>query len=104
MNFTGSTHLPAELWLQIFETLDNATESDYSCRHRWFQPRYDVLLDQCRGLRQIHVAIALVCKAWHTLITPRLYRHVVLGLKFTNVYPEHVVGMWIFRTVKPMAS
>jgi hypothetical protein len=88
----GPACLPAELWLHVFEALDS-TRDLYSHQHSWFQPRYDVLIDLCQEARRMHVAIALVCREWHELIRPRLFREVVLGTNYVNSYPQHVAGV-----------
>jgi hypothetical protein len=89
---SGLACLPAELWLHVFEALDS-TRDLYSHQHSWFQPRYEVLIDCCQEARRMHVAIALVCREWHELIRPRLFREVVLGANYVNSYPQHVEGV-----------
>ncbi|KAJ7726368.1 hypothetical protein B0H16DRAFT_267931 [Mycena metata] len=89
MNANHET-LPAELWLEIFEHLE---ERSYSALYTPFQPS-----DTARDVKSAYSAVVLVCRNWHNWATSFLYRNVKLPdsvSSWATTRPEY--GRWVRR-------
>ncbi|OTB00984.1 hypothetical protein M426DRAFT_323878 [Hypoxylon sp. CI-4A] len=65
--------IPPEVLLHIFEFLDSPAPSQVRLRE---QPSHDMLDIEPRFAKSLKTA-SLVCRAWHTLALPTLFRHIL---------------------------
>ncbi|KAJ7726370.1 hypothetical protein B0H16DRAFT_1592696 [Mycena metata] len=82
--------LPPELWLEIFEHLD---ECSYTALYTPFQPPFAP-----RDVKNPYHALVLVCKNWRNWATSFLYRNVKLPISdstWARTHPEY--GRWVRR-------